>query len=123
MAPMKVPCLLKIVLKCFKNVTPCCGELVTEAATRGVLEKKSVLKNITAAQLHSVYFELRFCVGSIPTRCEAETCNGENLLQCSRLEIMHWMKSVQIWTFFWSVFSRIQIRKNFMFEHFLHSEA
>ena len=44
MAPIKVPCLLKIVLKCFKNVTPCCGELVTEAATRGVLEKKVFLK-------------------------------------------------------------------------------
>ena len=42
---------------------------------------------ITTAQLHSTKSELRFCAGSNPARGVSEISDGEDLWQCSWLEI------------------------------------
>ena len=42
---------------------------------------------ITAAQLHSTLPGPRFYASSNPARGVSEICDGEDLLQCSRLEI------------------------------------
>ena len=42
---------------------------------------------ITATQFHLTKPELRSCAGSNPTRGVSEICDGENIWECSRLEI------------------------------------
>ena len=42
---------------------------------------------MTTVQLHTTNSELRFCLGSNPTRNMSEICDGEDLWPWSRLEI------------------------------------
>ena len=42
---------------------------------------------ITTMQLYSTKPKLRFCVGLSPAHGVSETCDGEDLLQCFRLEM------------------------------------
>ena len=42
---------------------------------------------VTMAQLHSTKPELRFCAGSNSAHYMSEICDGENLWQCSWLEV------------------------------------